>query len=515
MREGYGEHAATTFIWFACLFTAAAIQFPLALNHDAAWHFEISFRLLAGDRLGKDIFDINPPMSAWLFLLPASIAKAGGFSPAVVFKAFAFLVCSVSYFWTLALIDSRALPRSRRFFAFVLAAALLIMPGYDFGQREHLAGALALPYVALAIRRAQGRSLYAPFAVFLGIVAAVGICIKPYFLAVPLCVEIWLCVQRRSFASSLRPEPVSIGLFGFAYLAAVWIWAPDYYLRVVPDALVSYGGFDNSWPAVLFATANIIALPLICALLAALAWGGDRTALPAQAFFSAALGFLIAALLQKKGWNYQFLPVAIDLIVGAAALYACRGEMVSRRLPAIWGSGLALILALTMPVISFLGDGHSPTGTTARVAALEKIFERYSTPRDSIFAFITSPRDIQPAVLQSGRHWAASSGAMLYLPAEVNLSSGEGKRTSHERIDLISERENRDLLDRLARKPPAIIVVDNKRRKLGIADPHFSYIAYFSRYPAFRALWADYREIEPIGGFRVFVRKSSAGAVLR
>jgi hypothetical protein len=253
----------------------------------------------------------------------------------------------------------------------------------------------------------------------------------------------------------------------------------------------------------------------MCALLAALAWGGDRTALPAQAFFSAALGFLTAALLQKKGWNYQFLPVAIDLIVGAAALYACRREMAPRRLPAIWGAGLTLLLALAMPVISFLGDGYSPTGTTVRVAALEKIFERYSTPRDSIFAFITSPRDIQPAVLQSGRHWAASSGVMLYLPAEVYLSSGEGKRASHERVDLISERENRDLLDRLAQKPPAIIVVDSKRRKLGIADPHFSYIAYFSRYPAFRALWADYREIEPIGGFRVFVRKSSAIAVLR
>ena len=40
-------------VWVAL---AAAIQLPLSLNHDAAWHFQTSFRVLAGERLGAGVW---------------------------------------------------------------------------------------------------------------------------------------------------------------------------------------------------------------------------------------------------------------------------------------------------------------------------------------------------------------------------------------------------------------------------------------------------------------------------
>ena len=99
-EAGIRPDAGAVLALLACLAAAATIQFPLPLNHDAAWHFYTSLRVLAGDELGREIFDINPPMSAWLFLPAALVVEATGLSPSVVFKAFTLLVSFIWALWT-------------------------------------------------------------------------------------------------------------------------------------------------------------------------------------------------------------------------------------------------------------------------------------------------------------------------------------------------------------------------------------------------------------------------------
>lgn len=477
---------------------------PLSLNHDAAWHFQTAFRILAGDRLGNDVFDINPPMSAWLFLLPALAVNATGLPPATVFKLFTIAICAVGYLISLNLLGRIVPSRARWLVAVALGGVLFVMPGYDFAQREHLVTAMVLPYVFLAILRERGDDLGVLPTVLIGLLAAVAICIKPYFVALPLSIELSLLLRRGSLDLLLRRENMMVAAVGVAYLAAVAVFAPDYYLRVVPDALASYDGLESTWTDVLVGIAQILA-PSLASLLLVLLVAGRRSLDGATLIcLAAALGFLVAALLQKKGWTYQLYPITAFVLIAAACAYAMKdvGRPVDRTKI---GAAMAMALwALTAAPVVFLADGYASQGTTARVAQLRQIFMRHAAPAQSVYAFITSPRDIHPAVLESERPWAGASGAMLYLPAVLN-ADGEPDLEAIE----VAERERNELFTRLAWQKPAIIAVDNKMIKLGIADRNFDYLEYFAQFPQFRTLWADYREVAGVAPFRIFIRDNT------
>lgn len=505
-EAGIRPDAGAVLALLACLAAAATIHFPLPLNHDAAWHFYASLRVLAGDELGREIFDINPPMSAWLFLPAALVVEATGLSPSVVFKAFTLLVSFIWALWTCRLAGAfdHGAPWRR---ALVIGLVLFVMPGYDFGQREQFVLALTLPYLALAVMRAGGTSIALLQAVLVGVSAGLGIGIKPYFVALPICIEFWLLLRTRRIASVLRPETVALAAVGVVYLGAVAVFAPAYYSEVVPDAMVGYGGFKVPLADFAGRFLHYLAFALGAIALAMFATGRRIQPLAAQATLTGAAGFAVAALMQQKGWAYQLYPVAA-LVVLAAATILARGD--SARHPYLAGAVLLLAAAVLGQPAAFLVDGYSSTGTAARVAALTKVFRERAGPDETVFAFITSPRDVHPAMLESRRRWAGSTGVMPYLPAEVAAMAKPRKDGDFQRIVRVSDASSRATLRRIEQERPAVIVVDDRRDKLGMEFADFDYIAYFGKYPEFRALWSGYEEGRRIGTFRIFLRRSAA-----
>jgi len=474
----------------AILLAALAIQLPFALNHDAAWHFETSFRLLQGARFGDGVYDVNPPMSAWLFTLPAAICDLTGASPTLVFKLFTFalmlgaLVASAMLLPVAAPDLDNPLPAQA-----ALAFALLLLPAYDFGQREHLVCALTLPYVLLAAARAQGAKISAFAALAIGCVAALGIGIKPYFLMLPFCVELWLfaIVKGKAFRLELFAMVGTLLL----YLFAVERFAPDYLRRVVPDAMVAYGAFQTSWTNLALAVAIRLAPYLASIGILCLAVRGRLSPL-LQACAAAALGFLIAAVLQRKGWRYQLYPVAMYCVFFAGLVLSRRA--LRTKFPAASGIAAAILLvSCGASIAAFVSDGISPDGTSARVRALTAIFREHG----SVYAFITSPRDVHPAVLESGARWTSASGVLVFLPAMLNAPNDPA-------ASRVGNRRNRETLEELKTNRPAVIVVDGASTKLGIRQANFDYLKFFARYPGFTAFMRGYKEQRQIGDFRIF-----------
>ena len=64
-------------------------QATLGLNPDTSWLITVSERMLAGDRLYVDVFELNPPASVLLTLPPVVLAQWVGLRPEAV------LVCSL------------------------------------------------------------------------------------------------------------------------------------------------------------------------------------------------------------------------------------------------------------------------------------------------------------------------------------------------------------------------------------------------------------------------------------
>src|SRR5690606_29707799 len=73
------------------------------------------------------------------------------------------------------------------------------------------------------------------------------------------------------------------------------------------------------------------------------------------AFIVAGLGFLVAALLQQKGWPYQLLPAALFCVAAAVVQLANAPRW---RIP----MALAIGLAVLLPVLSNLRDNLDANG---------------------------------------------------------------------------------------------------------------------------------------------------------
>ncbi|HEY7978172.1 MAG TPA: hypothetical protein VID67_08250 [Rhizomicrobium sp.] len=496
-----GEHDTwALFAIGAIAFAALLLHLPLPLNHDAAWHFETSFRLLEGARFGDGVYDVNPPMAAWLFTLPAVFVKLTGLSPTLVFKLFTFAVMACALLASKAILRKSA--RSNDWQIAVLAFVLLLLPGYDFGQREHLVVALTLPYVLLAALRADDENVSLLPALACGCAAALGIGMKPYFLALPLCVEAWLQFRSKDLRLLFRPEALS--LFGtlIVYLALVRTFAPDYLARVVPDAMLAYGAFQPPWEN--FAAAIVMRFfPAALAALLAFALlrpSRSEATLP-WASLAAALGFLFAALWQRKGWTYQLYPaVAWCLTAVGFSLFPDGKKRAGM-------AALVLVFALFVaiaPIAAFVADAYSPAGTASRVRALTALFRANPGPNNTVYGFITSPRDIHPAVLESRARWASASGVLVFLPVLVNGGFAPADRA---KVLAMEDRRDRELLADLAAAKPGVIVVDDAPSKLGIRVPNFDYLGYFARYHEFVQFMRGYTEQTRVGDWRIFLRR--------
>jgi hypothetical protein len=82
------------------------------------------------------------------------------------------------------------------------------------GQREHLLIILTLPYLVLLTSRFTDRPCVTSKAFAIGLLGVLGFALKPYFLIVPVALEIYLMIKHRSLVTWLRPENLGLGAGG-------------------------------------------------------------------------------------------------------------------------------------------------------------------------------------------------------------------------------------------------------------------------------------------------------------
>lgn len=56
---------------------------------------------------------------------------------------------------------------------------------------------------------------------------------------------------------------------------------------------------------------------------------------------------------------------------------------------------------------------------------------------------------------------------------------------------------------------PDVVLVDDSRIKHGLGRLEFDILNFYLEDPEFASIWREYREIQPIGSNRVFVRSKS------
>lgn len=464
---------------------AVLVLFPSHLNHDVSWIVYSAREMLNGKQFGLDVIDVNPPLAWWLTMPPVFIAKTLSASPILIFRFYVLVLVGISVF---------LLQRTNKQLAYwqlaAVAMIMIVMPGYEFGQREHLMVIFVVPYLANIIPAEKNAPVLTR--VIIGLLAGIGICLKPYFLLIPICVEIYRIAKTRNPFGIFRFETVTMFIVGLLYVAAVWIFSPAFFTEILPLALSGYADYSNPF--------SLVAITLISKSIAGfmvivvLVFVGTRWRV-GSGFLAAALGAALSVLLQSKGWDYHIFPVMAFLLL-AVCLSAQPTKYTAIHLAAL----ILFCLALAPNPIRQAVQLVSPAGQHNLVNTLTKRFSQLPVDQRKVFAFITSPRVIWPAVLASNARWTGTQCCVYLVPAAVN---NPGNKELQENAN----HQLQAMVEILQRDKPALIVINQAKHQLAFRKPGFDYFKYLNKRDAYAALFKQYKETGHIGNFRIFEKQ--------
>lgn len=498
-----------------------AVQLRSPLNSDIGFLLSAARRVAGGEALYRDILEINPPLIVWLKIPVILLADAIGAREAVVFTLLVTLLALASTAACAAIVSRTSLGRSPRVLpvgVLILLGVLLLFPGGMFGQREHLTIILSLPLVLLTGLRVEGGAVGRGAAAAIGLAAAVGIAIKPHFAVMYVLLLAYRLIADRRQQRPLRllVEDWAVMLFGAAYVAAVVLLTPDYFAYVERVGEIYFGFARRSVATILFKR-----LPAIWVYVALAIWWVRQQGQPRQepltALAVAAVGSVLAVVLQHKGWSYHFYPstvlavlLATGSLVDAPGFVPADARKGQRRLAAILVAVYALVLGSRVVNDARRRITGDLSERQASIAPLIEAVERQDGAR-SILVLSSEIVDAYPVVNESRLADRASFPYMWVFTWEYSRFA-EGQRPSGPRAPLDMPPMERFAFEQVASdlvdgRPDLILAETPERNRERVGLPGLDYLTLLSQDPRVARALAEYRLVDEVAGIRVLRRQ--------
>ena len=298
--------------FLACLLFAVASLGTFLLfqgkmiNHDTAWYLVAVERWLDGRALYRDILEVNPPLNFY-YTLPASWLSNGlGLSLSDAQYAVTSMLTGGVLAWCYLIVAHDGRVGSIAKFAFILMiwVALVVPALGNFAQRDHLLLLFLMPWAVALIFQEDGA--YGRSGATRGAFAALGICLKPYFLVFPIFATVALMLRERSLLPIFAASNIAIGLVGALYVGFVWLVHPAYLTEIVPIGVLTYGDYGLSNGDVV---RNIDPRLMLCVLLLLVVCLIQRFKMKGMGIITAlCLAGLLSYFAQWTGYTYQAVP---------------------------------------------------------------------------------------------------------------------------------------------------------------------------------------------------------------
>lgn len=482
-----------------------AVYLAAEPHGDVGWYLVATDKWLSGGRLYEDVIEVNPPLIFYLNALPVLLHYLTGFTSDDLFVVHVHLLIAISVLliWRVARDGAEDASGLNRLVPWCAFPVLCVLPLASFGEREHFLLIFALPYIVLAIQRAHGARPPLALAGPVGVFAALGFCLKPQFLVVPLLFEIYRIARHRPLRLIPSPEGLTLGVLTALYAASIPLLTPDYLARVVPFAMLAYGAYKEPVAVVLLSwqTVMVIAFALIYPGLR------RRLARPetCDILLMALAAFYAIYLGQMKGWLYHQLPAEAMTFLIVAALLTARPAERGARILRPWLGVATLVAILAIPI----ARGNE------RVVANGLLPELRQLPAGApIVAFSSYVWVGFPLVNLGGFDWPLRFPCLWLLPAAERGLGADGAADDPDRtaaLRALRAYTLKAVVDDFASNPPAAVIID-RRPDPRYPDQTFDYTGFFSRDPRFAALWRDYREVTRVtvrgmGPYAVYLRR--------
>jgi hypothetical protein len=492
-----------------------AFMFPV--NHDVAWLLYVASQIANGARPYIDVVENNPPLIIFFNLLIELLARVLGLWNVTVYRVVFLLLLLTSLFLnsrTLKLAIGGDTEGIRLQLLLALAFVLVPLVGYDFGEREHLTLALVLPYLISAAAWQRGCRPSRRMAVLVGVLAGIGLAMKPYFLLVPAAVELYLA-RVRGTRIWLRAENVTIVAVHVAYVIAAFFFTPAFFPLARWTAKL-YGAYHPVSRLGIVA-GPIGALGLVCVWADIRTREGSRARELRSVLLVATWSFIAAAAIQGKGWPYHLYPaLALGIVFLSLVIIEPQSSADARQ-----GRGAVLpqvragILAGALVISSLYAPKEAQDAwrrydaDPSYYSGLAKVVGEHSHS-GPIYAMHTVVRASFPLVNYTGVRWGSRFNTLWMLAGLYDpMPEGDSIFPYHAPSEM-GEIE-RYLIDAvvtdLERSEPSVLIID-KAPPGGVRLRGFDYLEYFLRDCRFARLFAAYERLPDVDRFRIYVRRN-------
>jgi hypothetical protein len=313
-------------VWSLIVATSPIGQLVWGTNKDTSWLITVIERLTDGEVLYRDILELNPPFSIWLYEPPVLLALSLDISPEWLVHFYTVFLSVLGLGLTAWIAQSGKLLSSRSIaiVTTVLLIALVFLSGNIFAQREHIGTALIAPILALAAWRASG--LGSPTAkhwMAAGLAASVLPMVKPHYIPVVLMSASWLSVRKQSLKGLLLPEYLIAGFVFSVYVLIAYLTYPDFFNVYMPLLRELYTPIRQPViDLVSFAIPSLLMMVIYFVI-----FPPRTTSNFSSVLLLAALSAWLSFFILGKGWGYHAYPA---IFLGSSALLVAMAEYIER-----------------------------------------------------------------------------------------------------------------------------------------------------------------------------------------
>jgi hypothetical protein len=475
--------------------------------------------MLEGARLYVDIVEVNPPLVFAMDLPAVLFARWFHIPDILAYRGFVVGILAISLALSQRSLRSLCVgpgapPRHR--VIFLLVFTLFAVPGEAFGQREHLMLAFMLPYLFSSCVLAAGQKT-AGNSMLVGLLAGLGLALKPYFVVFWAGVELWLLIKRPP-APFLRRASLALGATLLGYIVAVWLVTPDYFqlVRLLGSAYAKYMSVSPLTTLGIEKRSAVILVSLLAFVAFRRVHAGDPLT-GGLAVGTASL--LIAAALQRKGWWYHFYPsVGMALVLLGVILVRSRQTKLAPVARVIRYVSLATLIFVIGASLSrmprVIADPRSDAITGyPGYQELEALVARQARGRP-VMVWSFNIQSAFPLVPAAGAVWGSRFPSMWSVPAlywdqmlehRAPRFRERSKQTDAERF--VTSAMAQDLR---VRPPALLIVLTPSRDTSAIGFDRLDLRSYFAMDPGIAEVLKCFRFVRHIGVHDVFERSTES-----
>ena len=470
---------------------------------------------MSGKKLYSDIIEVNPPLIVYAFVVLKYFAQLTGIRDLVLFQYTVFTISLISIYLTYRIL-SLDITKSDRFYIASLCFLLLYLfttgNGLMFGQREHLTVMLCLPYLFMTALRCRDVRFTGKISVITGVMAGLGIAMKPFFIPAWLAIEIY-AVYFQSYLSLKRPEHLSLLTVFIVYALCILIFTPDY-IHIAFKYIDIYRGYYTSDFATLL-TQNSTLIAVLVIIADAIIPRGPALKHIRGLLSVSLVMFLLAVFLQDKGWDYHWICVhvitcilfAVMMIDGSLKLNRITGRTLFMKTTA----GLIIALSVVISVTDHYSVrkrwdamANAPYYLSDFIGLVSKYI-----PHGTISSLSPTVQVVWPLINYTGIKWGSRYNNMWLIPGIFHQAGVSPKAFTYRPLNTVSRTERgfiNNVIDDLEVNQPGLLIVPKLPPEPEMKG--FSYIAYFSRDSRFRKIFNTYKSAGDMDVYKIYVKKN-------